>query len=73
MPFVVMGGVEGNELTRVAAGVMLGGLLTSTLLNVVLLPAICLSLGPPEPVAADEPQPEAAQPPGLTVSTPSSP
>jgi Cu/Ag efflux pump CusA len=73
MPFVVMGGVEGNELTRVAAAVMLGGLLTSTLLNVVLLPAICLSLGPPEPVAADEPQPEAAQPPGLTVSTPSSP
>jgi Cu/Ag efflux pump CusA len=71
VPFVVMGGVEGNELTRVAAAVMLGGLASSTLLNVVLLPAICLSLGPTEPVAAEEPQPEVLQPPAL--STPSSP
>ena len=73
VPFVVMGGVEGNELTRVAAAVMLGGLLSATLINVVLLPALCLSLGPIEPVAADEPQPKAVQPPGPTVSTPSSP
>jgi multidrug efflux pump subunit AcrB len=71
VPFVVMGGVEGNELTRVASAVMLGGLASSTLLNVVLLPAICLSLGPTEPVVADEPQPEALQP--SAISTPSSP
>jgi Cu/Ag efflux pump CusA len=70
VPFVVMGGVEGNELTRVAAAVMLGGLLTSTALNAVLLPAICLSLGPTEPVAVEEQLPEALQPPALT--TPSS-
>jgi multidrug efflux pump subunit AcrB len=71
MPFVVMGGVEGNELTRVAAAVMLGGLASSTLLNMLLLPAICLSLGPTEPVSVEEPQPEVLQPPA--ISTPSSP
>lgn len=54
IPFVILGDVAGNEITHVTAAVMLGGLLTATLLNSVLVPAMCLALGPREPVAASE-------------------
>ncbi len=56
IPFVVMGDVAGNEIAHSAAAVILGGLLTATLVNLVLLPAMCLGLGPTEPVAAEEPE-----------------
>ena len=51
IPFVVMGDVAGNEITHTAAAVMLGGLLTATLLNLLLVPAMCLALGPTAPVS----------------------
>ena len=51
IPFVVIGDVAGNEITHTAAAVMLGGLLTATLLNQVLVPAMCLALGPRTPIA----------------------
>ncbi len=53
IPFVVLGDVAGNEITHVTAAVMLGGLLTATLLNQVLVPAMCLALGPREPIASE--------------------
>jgi Cu/Ag efflux pump CusA len=52
VPFVVMGDVAGNEITHTAAAVILGGLLTATLLNQVLVPAMCLALGPTAPIGA---------------------
>ncbi len=55
IPFSVMGDVAGNEITHAAADVMLGGLLTSTLLTLLLVPAMCLALGPTEPVVVEEP------------------
>ncbi len=72
IPFVVMGDVAGAELTHTAAAVMLGGLLTATLLNQLLVPAMCLVLGPTQPVAEAEPE-EAVDPtatPAPTVSAP---
>jgi hypothetical protein len=38
--------------------VILGGLVTATLLNLVLIPVMCLTLGPKQPPAAEEPEPE---------------
>jgi Cu/Ag efflux pump CusA len=54
VPFVVMGNVAGNELTHVAAAVILGGLLSTTLLNLLVVPAVCLEFGATEPVAVME-------------------
>jgi Cu/Ag efflux pump CusA len=54
IPFVVIGDVAGNEITHVTAAVMLGGLITATLLNQLLVPAMCLKLGPTSPIAAEE-------------------
>jgi Cu/Ag efflux pump CusA len=50
IPFAVRGDVAGNEITHTAALVMLGGLLSTLIVNVILLPAMCLSLGPADPV-----------------------
>ena len=72
IPFVVMGDVAGNELTHTAAAVMLGGLLTATLLNQVLVPAMCLVLGPTQPVAEAEPE-EAVDPTAMPAPTVSAP
>jgi Cu/Ag efflux pump CusA len=57
VPFVVVGDVPGNEITHTAAAVILGGLLTATIVNQVLVPAMCLSLGPSKPAAATELEP----------------
>ena len=54
VPFVVMGDVAGNEITHTAAAVILGGLVTATLVNQVLVPAMCLALGPTAPVPVEE-------------------
>jgi Cu/Ag efflux pump CusA len=56
VPFVVMGDLPGNEMTHVAAAVMIGGVVSSTLLNLFVLPALCLALGPREPAVEDEPE-----------------
>jgi Cu/Ag efflux pump CusA len=66
LPFVVMGDVAGNEITHAAADVILGGLVTATLLSQVLIPALYLALGPTEPITVEpveedrEPLPVAA-------------
>jgi Cu/Ag efflux pump CusA len=39
LPLVALGGVPGNEITQPMAAVILGGLATSTLLNLFVLPA----------------------------------
>ena len=54
LPFVIMGDVAGLEIVNPMAIVILGGLVTSTLLSLFLLPALYLSFGggaEPEPVA----------------------
>jgi Cu/Ag efflux pump CusA len=56
VPFVVMGNAAGNELTHTTAAVILGGLLTSSLINLLVLPAVYFVLGPVEAVVAQEPE-----------------
>jgi Cu/Ag efflux pump CusA len=54
LPFVIMGNVAGLEIVNPMAIVMLGGLLTSTLLALFVLPVLYLRFGAgaePEPVA----------------------
>jgi Cu/Ag efflux pump CusA len=54
LPFVIMGSVAGLEIVNPMAIVMLGGLLTSTLLSLFVLPVLYLRFGAgaqPEPVA----------------------
>jgi CzcA family heavy metal efflux pump len=66
LPFVIMGDIAGLEIVNPMAIVMLGGLITSTLLSLFVLPVLYLRFGAgaqPEPVAetpgpsglADEP------------------
>jgi CzcA family heavy metal efflux pump len=52
LPFVIMGDVAGLEIVHPMAIVMLGGLVTSTLLSLFMLPALYLRFGTSEPVAA---------------------
>ena len=54
LPFVIMGNVAGLEIVNPMAIVMLGGLITSTLLSLFVLPVLYLRFGAgaqPEPVA----------------------
>jgi multidrug efflux pump subunit AcrB len=55
LPFALLGDTAGNELTHTAAAVMLGGLLTSVLSNLLILPAVQLAFGPAAPIGAPEP------------------
>ncbi len=71
IPFVVIGDAPGNELTHVAAAVILGGLISVTLLSQILLPALCLALAPANPIGATEPIPTVAEPAGVATPTPS--
>src|ERR687890_1237135 len=55
LPFVILGNVAGLEIVNPMAIVMLGGLITSTLLSLFVLPVLYLRFGAgaePEPVAA---------------------
>jgi Cu/Ag efflux pump CusA len=64
LPFVILGNVAGLEIVNPMAIVMLGGLITSTLLALFVLPVLYLSFGAgaePEPVA-ETPGPSAAEP-----------
>ncbi|MEA2322117.1 MAG: hypothetical protein QOD81_1967 [Solirubrobacteraceae bacterium] len=45
-PFAVLGDVAGNEITHSTAAVVLGGLCTSTVLSVLILPALYLRAAP---------------------------
>jgi Cu/Ag efflux pump CusA len=52
LPFLLLGEVAGNELTLPLAGVMLGGLVSTTLLTVLLVPSAYLHVSrqaPPKP------------------------
>src|SRR5215218_1542287 len=54
LPFVIMGDIAGLEIVNPMAIVMLGGLITSTLLSLFVLPVLYLRFGAgaqPEPVA----------------------
>jgi CzcA family heavy metal efflux pump len=65
LPFVIMGNVAGLEIVNPMAIVILGGLVTSTLLSLFLLPALYLRFGAgaqPEPVP-ETPQPSSATEP----------
>ncbi|MFL5819553.1 MAG: efflux RND transporter permease subunit [Solirubrobacteraceae bacterium] len=49
LPFVAIGAVAGNEITRPMGEVILGGLVTSTALTLFVLPAAYLQFRGPEP------------------------
>jgi Cu/Ag efflux pump CusA len=44
LPFLLLGDVAGNELTMPLAGVMLGGLVSTALLTLLLVPSVYLHL-----------------------------
>jgi Cu/Ag efflux pump CusA len=60
-PFVVMGDVPGLELLHTTAAVILGGLVTTTLVSLYVLPAGLMRLGPVHAVSSPT---GAAGPPG---------
>ena len=61
LPFVIMGDVAGLEIVHPMAIVMLGGLITSTLLSLFMLPALYLRFGTGEPIA------ETLRPPSVSA------
>ena len=61
LPFVIMGDVAGLEVVHPMAIVMLGGLVTSTLLSLFMLPALYLRFGTGEPIA------ETPRPPSVSA------
>jgi Cu/Ag efflux pump CusA len=60
VPLVVAGSVPGNEIEHPMAMVILGGLVTSTLLNLFVVPSLYLKFGrpvrPTPPPAPAEPE-----------------
>jgi Cu/Ag efflux pump CusA len=73
LPFALMGSVAGNEITHTAAAVMLGGLVSATLLGQLLLPALCLALGLTKPRTVNAERSDELDAPGLTAPTTSAP
>jgi Cu/Ag efflux pump CusA len=68
LPIAVMGDVAGNEVTQPMALVVLGGLVTSTLLNLYILPTLYLHYGQHPGTRADvETEPVA---PPATIASP---
>ena len=53
LPIIVLGNVPGQEIEFPMAGVIVGGLLTSSLLNLFLLPALYARFGEPAASATD--------------------
>jgi Cu/Ag efflux pump CusA len=64
-PLALMGDVAGNEITHPMALVILGGLVTSTVLTLWILPALYLHLQHGSRERAT--QPAAAEPPPVPV------
>jgi Cu/Ag efflux pump CusA len=63
LPFAVLGDRAGLEMVHQISLVILGGLVTSTLLNLFIVPPLFLISGPsPEPEAAAIPIEQAAEP-----------
>ena len=63
VPMAVLGDVAGLEIVRPMAAVILGGLVTSTLVSLFIVPAACLRAGPsPEP----DPAGQLVERPGLS-------
>jgi len=60
LPLVVRGDAPGHEIEHPMALVILGGLVSSTVLNLLLMPALYARFGRPEPMAF--PQPESVRP-----------
>ena len=56
LPFVVVGTVAGEEVVHPLAVVLLGGLLSSALLTLLVLPVLCVRFVPPD-------QPDPSEPP----------
>ncbi len=56
LPVVLAGSSAGHEIEHPMAVVIVGGLFTSTLLNLMLLPALYERYGESRPVVADSPQ-----------------
>jgi CzcA family heavy metal efflux pump len=64
LPFVIMGNVAGLEIVHPMAIVMLGGLITTTLLSLFILPVLYLRFGAgPQP----EPETESPSPPDVAA------
>ena len=65
LPLALSAGKPGRELEQPMAVVILGGLVTSTLLNMVVLPALYLKFGrplaPEESIVQERPLPRASQ------------
>jgi Cu/Ag efflux pump CusA len=58
VPALLLGDIPGLEIVRPMAVVILGGLVTSTLLDLFILPALYLRFGSsPEPVVEFNPEP----------------
>ena len=81
MPFVIRGGIAGYELAHTMALVMVGGLVTSTLLNLFVVPVLYLRFGssavrdleakPVQELIADlAPRVEAPVPAGVAMRPP---
>ncbi len=70
LPFVALGNVAGNEMTHVAAAVILGGLASSLLFTLVLLPPLCLAFGPVKPLIPGDPLEELLETPDLQLTLP---
>ncbi len=60
LPLVVAGAIPGNEIEHPMAVVILGGLVTSTLLNLLVVPSLYLRFG-----GTREPDPETASVPAI--------
>jgi Cu/Ag efflux pump CusA len=71
LPLVIAGGVAGNEILHPLAIVIIGGLVTSTLLNLFALPALYLRFGSsPEPERSSQPiTTKSGEQPGFSASS----
>lgn len=58
VPLVITGNIPGQELVYPMAVVILGGLITSTLVNLFVIPTLYLRFGPKPALAAPDTQPD---------------
>ncbi|MEV1289047.1 efflux RND transporter permease subunit [Micromonospora sp. NPDC049679] len=69
VPLVIYGSVSGLEVVSPLALIILGGLVTTALLNLFVLPALYLRFAAPEPPAGSQP-PATPEPPAGSVPAP---